>query len=177
MMGRQRRLASWSTEPPTQHRKSMPSEGVEIPGLRQFARDLKAAGPELVDELKDLNFKVASKVKDDAVARASGQGPMAARAAGSLRAAKQAARAAVLLGNAKTPFALGAEFGSQHDRPRMLPNEGTDRLGWNQFRPWSGSGSTAGYFLYPAIRQDMPAIVAMYGDAIEQIAKKAFPES
>lgn len=154
----------------------MPSEGVEVPGLRQFARDLKDAGPELVNELKDLNFRVATKVKDDAIARASGQGPMAARAAGSLRAAKQAARAAVFLGNAKTPFALGAEFGSQHNKPRMLPNEGTDRLGWNQFRQWAGSGSTAGYFLYPAIRQDMPEIEAMYGAAVEQIAKKAFPD-
>lgn len=154
----------------------MPSEGVEIPGLRQFARDLKAAGPELVQELKDLNFKVASKVKDDAIARASGGGRQAQRAAATLRAAKQAARAAVMLGNAKTPFALGAEFGAQHNRPRMLPNQGTDRLGWNQFRQWAGSGSTTGYFLFPAIRQDMPEIVDMYGDAVEQIAKKAFPE-
>ena len=70
----------------------MPAEGVEVPGLRQFARDLKAAGPELVNELKDLNFRVASKVKDDAVARASGQGPVAARAAGSLRAASSSSR-------------------------------------------------------------------------------------
>jgi hypothetical protein len=31
--------------------------------------------------------------------------------------------------------------------------------------------------LYPAIRQDMPEIEAMYGDAVEQIAKKAFPDS
>lgn len=154
----------------------MPSEGVEIPGLRQFARDLKRVGPELVQELKDLNFRVASKVKDDAIARAASGGRQAQRAASTLRAAKQAARAAVMLGNAKTPFALGAEFGAQHDTARVLPNQGATRLGWNQFRNWAGSGSTAGYFLYPAIRQDMPAIVDMYGDAVEQIARKAFPE-
>ncbi len=154
----------------------MPSEGIEIEGLRQFARELKAISPDLDAELKALNFQVASKVKDDAVARAAGQGPMVRRAAQSLRAAKQAARAAVFLGNNSTPFAFGAEFGSAQNRPRSLPNEGTTRLGWNQFRPWSGSGSTAGYFLYPAIRQDMPEIVDMYGDAVEKIAKQAFPE-
>lgn len=154
----------------------MPSEGIEIEGLRQFARELKAISPDLDAELKALNFQVASKVKDDAVARAAGQGPMVRRAAQSLRAAKQAARAAVFLGNKSTPFAFGAEFGSGRNQPRQLPNEGTTRLGWNQFRPWAGSGSTAGYFLYPAIRQDMPEIVDMYGDAVEKIAKQAFPE-
>jgi hypothetical protein len=154
----------------------MPDEGIEVPGLRLFARELKQAGPDLVDELKELNYKVATKVRDAALLRAQGEGPMAARAAGSLRAARQAARAAVFLGNAKTPFALGAEFGSGRNKLRMLPNEGGDRLGWNQFKPWRGSGQGAGYFLYPAIRDTTPEIVDMYGDAVEQIARKAFPE-
>ena len=71
---------------------------------------------------------------------------------------------------------MGAEFGSGRNKLRMLPNEGGDRLGWNQFKPWRGSGQGAGYFLYPAIRDTTPEIVDMYGDAVEQIARKAFPE-
>lgn len=154
----------------------MPDEGIEVPGLRLFARELKQAGPDLVDELKELNYKVATKVRDAALLRAQGEGPMAARAAGSLRAARQAARAAVFLGNAKTPFALGAEFGSGRNKLRMLPNEGGDRLGWNQFKPWRGSGQGAGYFLYPAIREKETEAVEMFGDEITKLAQRAFPD-
>lgn len=48
--------------------------------------------------------------------------------------------------------------------------------GWNQFRPWRGNSTGAGYFLFPTIRESTAEIVDMYGDAIEQIARKAFPD-
>ena len=48
--------------------------------------------------------------------------------------------------------------------------------GWNQFRPWRGNGEGAGYFLFPAIRQAGPEIVDLYGDALERLAAKAFPD-
>lgn len=48
--------------------------------------------------------------------------------------------------------------------------------GWNQFQPWRGNGANAGYALYPAIRANGERIVDTYGDAIEKITKKAFPD-
>lgn len=58
----------------------------------------------------------------------------------------------------------------------MLPNEGTARLGWNQFKPWRGSGQGAGYFLYPAIREKETEAVEMFGDEITKLAQRAFPD-
>lgn len=48
--------------------------------------------------------------------------------------------------------------------------------GWNQFQPWKGNGQNAGYALYPAIREKMPAVVESYGNAIEKLTKRAFPD-
>lgn len=48
--------------------------------------------------------------------------------------------------------------------------------GWNQFKPWKGNGANAGYALYPAIRSKIGEVVDSYGDAIEKLAKKAFPD-
>ena len=61
--------------------------------------------------------------------------------------------AAVKIGGARFPFALGAEFGSKRFR---------------QFEPWRGAGATAGYFMWPAIREEIPKLIAAYGDAIEK---------
>lgn len=49
-------------------------------------------------------------------------------------------------------------------------------VGWNQFRPWRGNGANAGYFLFPDIRAHEPEIVETYGDAIDKLTKKAFPD-
>jgi|GEM_PF-3056465 len=48
--------------------------------------------------------------------------------------------------------------------------------GWNQFQPWKGNGANAGYALYPAIREKMDDVVETYGDAIEKLTRKAFPD-
>lgn len=50
------------------------------------------------------------------------------------------------------------------------------RLGWNQFKPWRGNSIGAGYFLFPSIRAKMPEIIDTYGDAIDDITRKAFPD-
>lgn len=155
----------------------MPLDRVEVEGLREFRRELKRLDhPQLTNDLKDVNVRVAELVRVAAVARSRGQGAMASRAADTLRAARQAARAALILGNTRTPFALGAEFGSGRNKLRMLPNEGTARLGWNQFKPWRGSGQGAGYFLYPAIREKETEAVEMFGDEITKLAQRAFPD-
>lgn len=48
--------------------------------------------------------------------------------------------------------------------------------GWNQFRPWTGNKAGAGRFLFPAIRDRADDIRDVYGDALDQITKQAFPD-
>lgn len=125
--------------------------------LRRELRKLNEAG--LIDELKDANKAVADLVVTRAQGKTSTR--MERRAAGSLRSSRQAARAQVVGGSAKVPFFGGAEFGA---------------LRYRQFRPWTGSNSQSGYFLYPAIRESTDDIVELYGDEIEKISSKAFPD-
>ena len=59
------------------------------------------------------------------------------------------------------PVFGGAEFGSMR---------------FKQFKPWRGNGSDAGYFMYPAIRQDADRIETEFTDAVDHIIKRRFPE-
>jgi len=78
-----------------------------------------------------------------------------------LKAGRQAAKSVVSDGGAKVPFFGGAEFGS---------------IQFPQFPAYQGNGADAGYFLYPAIRSMADEIVEMYGEEIEKITRRAFPD-
>jgi hypothetical protein len=147
--------------------------GVRVEGLDAFRRELRKLGDKgLVDDLKDANFEVASRVVLWAQARTSTR--MEQAAAKTLRPSRNQRAAQVTLGGPKAPFAAGAEFGAIRNIPRRTLRG--EVRGWNQFREWRGNGRGAGYFLYPAIRDNTDEIVDTYGDAIEKIAAKAFPD-
>lgn len=131
--------------------------GVKVTGLKELNAALKALGPDVQKELKEANFEVGDMVAGDARSIALGLGGVAAKVAPSIRATKTQAGAAVSFGGAAYPFAGGAEFGS---------------LKYKQFKPWRGNGSDAGYFLYPAIRQDADQIEATYTQRIDEILSK-----
>jgi len=153
----------------------MTADNIKVVGLSEFRQELKKLDDKgLTDELKNVNFDIAQTVVSAAQAKASGQGRMRQVAADSLRPGRQAARAVVTGGGAMLPFFGGAEFGAAQGVPRNT-RRGTV-AGWNQFEPWRGSSSAAGYFLYPAITELTDEIVDKYGDAIEKIAAKAFPD-
>lgn len=48
--------------------------------------------------------------------------------------------------------------------------------GWNQFKEWRGNKPGAGYFLFPTIRDSAAEIVEIYGDELDRITRKAFPD-
>lgn len=133
------------------------SQGVRVEGLRELNKALKALGPEVQAELKAANFEVGTMVADDAKSLALGLGGVAAKVAPSIRATKTQAGAAVSFGGAAYPFAGGAEFGSYR---------------YPQFKPWRGNSSDAGYFIYPAIRQDADQIETTYVERIDDILRK-----
>lgn len=150
---------------------------IKVQGLDELRRELrKLDDAGLTNELKQTNFDAAKAVIAPAQARARGLGRMQARAAATLTPSKAAAGARVNFGGAKAPFAGGAEFGAGQNVPRRPPGRTGTVLGWNQFEPWRGNDAGAGYFLYPTIRELTPELVEMYGDAIERITARAFPD-
>lgn len=132
-------------------------QGVRVHGLNELNRALRTMGKEFQKELTQTNKDVAGLVADDAKAAAYALGGVAAKVAPSVKAAGGTTWAGVSFGGAAYPFAAGAEFGSYRYR---------------QFRPWRGNGSDAGYFLYPAIRQDAERIETEYTEALDRLLKK-----
>jgi hypothetical protein len=145
-----------------------------VEGVAPIRKAIKALGDPAVTK----EFKAAGKhITDDLVipaarSKAAGLGAMYARAATTLRAANVAQGAAVRYGGG-VAWAMGAEFGAGQNASRNT-RRGTVK-GWNQFRPWKGSGSSAGYFVWPTIHERDALIVAAYAAGIDQLADRLFP--
>lgn len=131
---------------------------VEVHGLAELNRALKKVEGDTPNALRDANKKVAQTVTDKARGRATGLGGVAAHVAPSLRASAGATSAGVAGGGAAFPMFGGAEFGS---------------IRYAQFAPWRGSGPDAGYFLYPAIRDEAPHIEEEYREVLDNLIRKA----
>jgi hypothetical protein len=147
--------------------------GANIEGLAQFSRTLAAIGDgRLRDEVKQANYDVADKLTDAAKSKAMGMSRQQAAAARSLRATKTANYAAVRLGSARAPYALGAEFGARKRTHTGKIARGFRAWRGNQFMSWDGG---PGYFLHPSIREKGPELINEYMRAIDRIAGEAFP--
>ena len=133
------------------------SQGLRVHGLSELNRTMKALGPEVQKELKETNKSVAEFVADDARAAAHTLGGVAAKVAPSIKAKGGTTSAGVSFGGAAYPFAGGAEFGA---------------MKYKQFKPWRGNSSDAGYFVYPAIRQDADRITTEYTEAIDALMRR-----
>ena len=136
------------------------SASVKIEGLTEFRKSLaKLDDPGFTAGLKDVNFAVGQLVVSRARTMAAAIGPMQRKAAESLNAGRQAARAIVSGGGNSTAFFGGAEFGGSQP----------------QFKPWRGNKRDAGYFLYPTIRDATDDIVELYGKGVDDLTRAAFP--
>lgn len=148
--------------------------GANVEGLAQFSRALARIGADgLRDEVKQANFDVADKLADAAKSKAAGLSRQQRSAAESLRATRTQNYAAVRMGSARKPYALGAEFGA-------MKRTGTGRIA-RGFRPWrgnqfSGWSGGPGYFLHPTIREKGPEFIDEYMQAVDRITQEAFPE-
>lgn len=67
------------------------------------------------------------------------------------------------------PQIFGLEFGADRNRPRVRRYQsgraGT-AVGYRQFRAWRGSGSDAGYRVYPAVRSVRERVREMFLDEV-----------
>lgn len=146
------------------------ADAIKIEGLDETRRQLKKLGDiEKTREYKLANARIAQNIVIPA-AQAKASTRMEQRAASTLVAVKSAAGGAVRLGKGFRG-AFGAEFGAQRNQARQGRPGGVVATvsGWNQFKPWRGSGSEAGYFLWPGIREKTDEIVRAYGDVHEDL--------
>ena len=132
--------------------KQSTSATVHIDGYRSLVRDLATLAPDAEQAVKAMNVRISDRIIASAQARASAAGRQATRAAGQLRAFKSARAGGVnLRATRAVPYAMGAEFGAR--RP--------------QLPPWRGSGTNAGYFLWPAIRE--ADVLQQYSDELADL--------
>lgn len=133
----------------------MPESQIVIEGLSDLRRALSRVDADFGRRLKETNIRAATVVVNEAKANAAALGGVANKAAGSLRATRTAGYAAVRLGGARHPYALGGEFG------------GGARSTTRQFKPFRKGG----YFLYPAIRSTRDRVIGLYDHALEAIVR------
>lgn len=138
--------------------RQVAATGVRVDGIAELHRALKRLDPELEKELKRANKSIAQFVADDARAAAYSLGGVAAKVAPSVKANAGSGWAGISLGGSAYPMAGGAEFGAYQ---------------YHQFKPWRGNNSDAGYFMYPAIRQDADRIETEWKDAADAAIRKA----
>lgn len=133
---------------------------IEVQGLRDLQRELRAVDKGWPKELRLANKRAAELVAD-ATRSSFGRRPgVAPRVAPSVKALAQQRSASVRIGGARYPFALGSEFGS---------------VRFEQFPAWSGNGPGAGYSLYETIRGRREEVIDTYAEAVDRLARKAFP--
>lgn len=151
----------------------------KVAGLSELQAQLRRIDKDLPKELSAANKEAAEIVAAEARGRATSLGGVAAKVAPSIKALSQQRSASVALGGPKYPMAQGAEFGAAQNSQRgpfHSSNRGAyDQVGWRQFDEWTGSGSDAGYFLYPSIRARIGDVIDAYADRLDALTRRAFP--
>lgn len=151
----------------------MPDVRLDVEGMRDLRRELgRLDDSTFKDELREINANIAESIVRLARSRAST--PLQKKAAESLKAGRQLAKAVISAGGARYPFFGGAEFGADQNKQRIRAT-GT-YTGYAQFPPWRGSGRSAGYFLYPTIRAEESAIIEQYLAMVDDLTRRAFPD-
>lgn len=151
--------------------------------LAEFRKALEDAAPDLEDVF-ELVPKLPSAVISRAERQASSLGEsQAEKAAAALIAIEAPGRKNVgkrygvrLKNTTDVPYALGAEFGANHDVKRET-KRGTV-LGWNNL-PERVTNEDRGWFLQPAandLLDDQAALDELVGPAVEELLSKAFPD-
>lgn len=127
-------------------------------GMAEFLADLAVLQVRLEQEAGEEDNRQAGRIAGLARARGTALGSVHAHAAPAVKAVNQ--RPIIRLFTDEHPEVLGAEFG------------GGKRPTTRQFPPWRGTGETAGYMLYPTIREDTDddEFADRYADIIQRLA-------
>jgi len=153
----------------------MASLSVRVEGLSQFRRELKAANPKFGRELAKAHKKAGDHVANKA------KGPLPARVRKSAIRGRGTQRGAFVDVVPVRGDELGVLMGAKrrvgwYSQPKYGSSSG------RQFEPWVGNqwepGSNAGkpYFIGAPINSSVDDVVEILGDALEDAAKRAFPD-
>jgi len=136
---------------------------VETDGLKEALAGMDRLAR--LDATRDLKAQFA-KMAEDAIAQAkvNAGSRMRQKAADTLASASTGTYAALRFGRG-FDGAFGAEFGAGRNQRRVVSHFGYF-TGWNQFAFWRGSGTAAGYFLWPAIRKSAEANVELLAEGV-----------
>jgi len=147
---------------------------IRVRGLPEFRRELKAVDKAFGKELRQVHLKVARLVAD----RAKAAAPARARKAIRARATQRSASIEMVNNPAD---ALGILWGMRR-RSGWYGARRYRQSSGRQFRPWVGNqwdpGETGGqpYYVGPAINASVDEVVELFGDGIEKLAARAFPD-
>ena len=149
----------------------MPDTRIQVDGLVQLQRELRALDKSWPRALRLANKSaaevVATETRDNF---ASGRGS-SRKVVATVKALAQQRNASVKIGGGRSvggAVALGNEFGGG----KYGPGNPTARGGHTtQFPPFKKSG----YALYPAIASTRAEVVEVYGDALDDLTRQAFP--
>lgn len=142
-----------------------PGGRIDVEGLRDLQRELRAVDAAFPRELRVANKEAAEIVAKGTRAKFESMGGSAPKVAPTVKALAQQRNASVKIGGGSSvggQVAMGNEFGS---------------VEFKQFPSWRGNSTGAGYALWPTIRETREEVIDFYGDAIDRLARKAFPKS
>lgn len=137
--------------------------GVQVEGLRELVRDLRAADASFPREVRAASKEAADIVAEGTREKFRSMGGSAPKVVPTVKALGEQRRAAVRIGGGNSiggQVAMGNEFGS---------------IRFRQFPPWRGSHGMAGYALWPTIRETRDEVAESFGRAVDRITRKAFP--
>ena len=136
-----------------------PGSSINNIPLATFLSDVGRLQQRLPQALAEEDEAQAGRIAGKARSAGAGLGSVHAKAAPGIKAINQ--RPIIRLFVDQHPYILGAEFG------------GGRRPTTRQFPPWRGKGDTAGYMLYPTIREetdDRSGFLDRYGDVVASSA-------
>lgn len=147
---------------------------VFVRGLDEFRRDLKRFDKALGKELRQAHLRVAKFV----AGRAQSAAPGRAKEAIAPKATQKAAQIRLTAG--RRGDALAVFLGMRRRSGWYAAGRYKDSDG-SQFEPWIGNSwdigqGTGPYYVGPAINNSIDAVIELYFDEIEKLAKAAFPD-
>lgn len=152
---------------------------VEIRGLADFRKELRALDSKLPKEVRKVHKQVSDLVAARAKLAAAGGGRQSAKAAGAIRA--RATQGAAYIQTVPKPgFALGVFWGQKRRSGWFAAKRYSSSTG-HQFQPWVGNqwepGAAGGkpYFIGAAINQSLDEVEDIYLRGVDEIARQAFP--
>lgn len=148
---------------------------VQVRGLREFQAELSKLPGKLPNELRKANAEIARWLRPKVRGAASGMGGPQAHFAGAIGSSGTRTSAKLTVRpDANAAFAGAKKHTGWYAAARYAASP-------PQHPPWIGADWEAGgpggpYAINPTVRDNVDEIVDTYGDAIDRLARRAFPD-